>query len=196
MPITARQAAGIRTRQELLDAAIGQMATSKRAGNFDEIAASVGLTKGAIYHHFGSVDQLVQEVFKESIRLHADRVVAASETGTGRERLQALIDISALLYGSDTAFYRLLLRLHVEAGSTRPALATIARRVQQSQRTYMAGLIRAGQEDGSIRADIDAAAAGEMVNAALQGMLVQQLEAPEDQRRAAERFGDLLEVLL
>lgn len=196
MPLTSRQAAGIKTRELLLEAAIEQLAQGKRAVNFEEIAAAVGLTKGALYHHFGSVDGLVEAVFKESVRLHSERVVAASENGTGRQRLQGLIDASAMLYGSDTPFYRLLLRLHVEAGTTRPFLAPIARRVQRRQREYMADLVRDGQEDGSIRADVDPTAVGETVNAVMQGLLVQQIEDPAGQRRAAERFGDLLEVLL
>jgi hypothetical protein len=100
------------------------------------------------------------------------------------------------LYSSQTPVYRLLLRLHVEAGSSRIHLAPIARRVQRRQRAYMTELVEAGQADGSIRADVDARAVGDTVNAALQGLLVQQLEPVAGQRRAALAFADLLETLL
>jgi hypothetical protein len=130
------------------------------------------------------------------VRRHAERVTAASTQGTGRERLHGLISATARLYGSGTPFYRLLLRLHVEAGTSRPHLAPIARRVQRRQREYMTALVAAGQADGSIRGDIDAAALGQTVNAALQGLLVQQLEPVAAQRRATESFADLLEALL
>jgi hypothetical protein len=60
----------------------------------------------------------------------------------------------------------------------------------------MTGLVAAGQADGSIRADIDPVAVGAMVNATLQGLLVQQLEPRGAQRRAALDFADLLEELL
>jgi hypothetical protein len=60
----------------------------------------------------------------------------------------------------------------------------------------MTALVAAGQADGSIRADVDPAALGDTVNAALQGLLVQQLEPVATQRRATESFADLLEVLL
>ena len=154
------------------------------------------MTKGALYHHFGSKEGLVSEVYKEPIRRHAERVVDASGSGPGRERLQDLIRASARLYGSGTPFYRLLLRLHVEAGTSRPHLAPIARAVQRRQREYMIDLVRMGQRDGSIRGDISPEALGQTVNAALQGFLVQQLEPVAAQRRATEAFAELLEVLL
>jgi AcrR family transcriptional regulator len=191
-----RTAAKEQTRKRLLDAAIERMADGDRAVNFDAIAADVGLTKGALYHHFGSVDGLVEEVYKEAIKRHAERVIDASLEGTGRERLHHIIDASATLLGSDTPFYRLLLRLHVEAGSSRTQLAPITREVQKRQRAYFTSLIAAGQADGSIRADVDAETVGMMINATLQGLLVQQLEPAKDQRHAAERFDDLLDVLL
>jgi AcrR family transcriptional regulator len=193
---TSRVMAGRLTRERLIDAAITRLTESGPDATFDTIAADVGVTKGALYHHFSSKDGLVEEVYKEAVRRHAEQVVADSSEGTGRQRLQGLIGSSARLYGSGTPFYRLLLRLHVEAGTGRPHLAPIARQVQRRQREHMTSLVIAGQADGSIRDDIDPAALGDAVNAAMQGMLVQQLEPPRDQRRAAESFGALLEVLL
>jgi hypothetical protein len=178
---TTRVQAGRATRARLLEAAITRLAETGPDASFDAIAADVGLT---------------EEVYKEAVRRHAERVVAASAEGDGRHRLHGLIAETARLYGSGTPFYRLLLRLHVEAGTSRPYLARTGRRVQLRQRAYMIELVAAGQADGSIRADVDAEALGQTVNAALQGFLVQQLEPPAHQRRAAEAFADLLETLL
>jgi hypothetical protein len=123
-------------------------------------------------------------------------VIDASQSGTGHQRLQGLIAATARLYGSGTPFYGLLLRLHVEAGTSRPYLAPIARTVQRRQREYMTELVSIGQQDGSIRQDVDPEALGQTVNAALQGFLVQQLEPVATQRRATEAFAELLEVIL
>lgn len=191
-----RVQAGRATRARLLEAAITRLAETGPDASFDAIAADVGLTKGALYHHFASKEALVEEVYKEAVRRHAERVIAASADGDGRRRLHGLIAETARLYGSGTPFYRLLLRLHVEAGTSRPYLAQTGRLVQSRQRAYMTELVAAGQADGSIRADVDAEALGETVNAALQGFLVQQLEPAAHQRRAAEAFADLLETLL
>jgi len=183
-------------REELLDTAIERFAEHGPGTSFDSIAADVGVTKGALYHHFGSKDGLVEEVYKEAIRRHASRVVEASSTGTGRARLLALVDASARLYGSRTPFYRLLTTLHLEAGTSRRHLEDIARRVQRRQRRHMIELVRIGQHDGSIRSDLDAEAVGLTVNAALEGFLVQQLEPQAAQRRWIAKFRHLLEDLL
>ena len=196
MTTTSRVAAGRVTREKLVDAAIARLADGGPDTSFDVIARDAGVTKGALYHHFASKEALVEEVYKEAVRRHAERVISASESGTGRERLHGLIMATARLYGSQTPFYRLLLRLHVEAGSSRPYLADVARRVQRRQRDYMTELVATGQADGSIRTDVDAAVVGDTVNAALQGLLVQQLEAVAAQRRATEDFAELIEVLL
>lgn len=193
---TTRVASGQETRARLIDAAITRLAETGPDASFDAIAADVGVTKGALYHHFRSKEGLVEETYKEAVRRHADRVISESSEGTGRERLRGLVAVSAKLYGSGTPFYRLLLRLHVEAGTSRPYLAPIARRVQARQREYMTELVAAGQRDGSIRPDVDPGALGQTVNAALQGFLVQQIEPAASQRRAAEAFAKLLEVLL
>ena len=191
-----RAASAQRTHERIIDAAIARFAADGVGASFDAIAADCGVTKGALYHHFGSKDELVEAVYREAIRRHADRVVAASAEGTGRERLHALIDSSMQLYGSGTPFYRLLIRLHLEAGAGRGHLTGIARRVQAHQREYMLALVRQGQEDGSIRPDLDAEAVGLTVNAALQGFLVQQLEPPATLRRWTRSFQRLMEDLL
>jgi AcrR family transcriptional regulator len=191
-----RAAAGQETRSRLLDAAITRLSETGPDASFDAIAADVGVTKGALYHHFGSKEGLVEEIYKEAVRRHAEQVMAASSEGTGRERLQGLVAASAKLYGSGTPFYRLLLRLHVEAGTSRPYLGPTARLVQARQREYMTDLVCLGQRDGSLRDDLNASALGQMVNAALQGFLVQQVEPASAQRQAAEEFGKLLEVML
>src|SRR4051812_28014749 len=194
--MSSRAAAGDDTRPRLIDAAIERFAADGLGASFDAVAAEVGVTKGALYHHFGSKEGLVEAVYKEAIRRHAERVVAASATGDGRTRLLALVDASARLYASRTSFYTVLGSLHVAAAAERPALTAIARRMQRSQREFMIGLVEQGQADGSIRPDIDAEALGLTVNAALAGFLTQQLEPPAQQRRWVAKFRSLLEDLL
>ena len=62
-------AKGVARRQEILDVAIGVFAqrgadrTSLRA-----IAQEVGVTHAALIHHFGSLEQLLVDVYRESAR--------------------------------------------------------------------------------------------------------------------------------
>lgn len=193
---TSRAATAAATRGRLIDAAIERFATDGPEASFDQVAADAGVTKGALYHHFSSKDGLVEAVYRETIRRHSEQVITRSSDGDGRTRLLALIDESARLYGSRTPFYGLLVRLHLEAGTTRPHLAVIAQRVQQRQREYMIDCVRSGQEDGSIDPELDADAVGLTVNAALQGFLVQQLEPKDTQLGWVAKFRSLMEGLL
>jgi AcrR family transcriptional regulator len=194
---TSRAVSAEATRRRLLDAAIRRFAADGLQASFDAIAADAGATKGALYHHFGSKDGLVQAVYREAVNRHARRVLDDSAQGTGRERLLGLIDASTRLYTSRTPFYRLLVALHIEAAGTRPQLLGIAERVHRGQRDHMTALVRAGQADGSIRADVDPEAVGLTVNAALEGfVLVHQLETAASQRRLVAKFRRLMEDLL
>jgi AcrR family transcriptional regulator len=194
--MSVRAAAAEVTRARLIDAAIERFAADGLGASFAAVAADVGVTKGALYHHFGSKEGLVVAVYKEAIRRHADRVVQASAQGPGHARLLALVDASTRLYTSRTPFYRLLVTLHLAAAMERPALADIARRMQRTQRDFMIDLVRQGQRDGSIRPELDAEGVGVTVNAALEGFLTQQLEPPAAQRRSVAKFRSLLEDLL
>ncbi len=193
---TTRAATAAATRDRLIDAAIDRFAADGLAVSFDQVAADAGATKGALYHHFASKDGLIEAVYRETVRRHSAQVIAASSAGDGRTRLFALIDESTRLYGSGTPFYALLMRLHLEAGTSRPNLAGIAQRVQRRQRTYMTECVLAGQSDGSISRAVDAEAVGLTVNAALQGFLVQHLESPEIQLAWITKFRSLMEGLL
>jgi AcrR family transcriptional regulator len=196
MSTSARVLQGEVTRERIIEAATRRFSESGPDASFSVIAADVGMTKGALYHHFESKERLVEESYKAAIKRHAERIVEVSAAGTGRDRLLALILETASLYGSGTPFYRLLLRLHSEAHGLRPYLAPIARRVQRRQLAYVAELVGAGQQDGSIRADVDPAAVAQMVNATVQGLLVQQLEPQERQQHVTEEFAALLARLL
>lgn len=194
---TTRAASAQATRRRLLDAAIERFAADGLQVSFDAVAADAGATKGALYHHFGSKDGLVQAVYREAVNRHAQRVLHDSAQGTGRQRLLGLIDASTRLYTSRTPFYRLLVALHLDAAGARPQLLDIAERVHRQQRDHMIALVRAGQADGSIRADVDPEAVGVTVNAALEGfVLVHQLESADSQRRLVAKFRQLMEDLL
>ena len=193
-----RQQSPASTRRALIEVA-ERLFTSHgyAATSLDVIVAGAQVTKGALYHHFGSKDGLVQAVYREAVNRHAQQVLADSAQGSGRERLLGLIDASARLYTSREPFYRLLIALHIDAAGARPQLLGIAERVHRQQREHMTSLVRAGQADGSVRADVDPEAVGVMVNAALEGfVLVHQLEPAERQGHLVAQFRRLLEDLL
>src|ERR1700729_1302641 len=86
-----RVAAGVQTRARLLDAAISRLAETGPDATFDLIASDVGVTKGALYHHFGSKEGLVIEVYKEAIRRHAEQIIDAPAAPRTNHRLGTTI---------------------------------------------------------------------------------------------------------
>lgn len=72
-------AQGEATRKALLDAARDLFGARGYAEtSLDQIVAAAGVTKGALYHHFGGKEQLFREVFR-SVKQELSRVVAAAQ---------------------------------------------------------------------------------------------------------------------
>ena len=67
------------TRRALLDAARDLFGARGYAEtSLDQIVAAAGVTKGALYHHFGGKEQLFRAVFR-SVKQELSRVVAAAQ---------------------------------------------------------------------------------------------------------------------
>lgn len=72
-----REAQGDATRLALLSAARDLFgANGYAATSIEDVAARAGVTKGALYHHFGGKANLFQEVYEQVMREVSDRVVS------------------------------------------------------------------------------------------------------------------------
>jgi AcrR family transcriptional regulator len=72
-----REAQGEATRLALVSAArelFGERGYA--ATSLDDVAAQAGVTKGALYHHFGGKADLFQEVYEQVMREVSDKVVS------------------------------------------------------------------------------------------------------------------------
>ena len=81
------------TRDRILDAALASFGTrGYEATSLDQLAASLGVTKQTILHHFGSKERLLDAVLDMSARELADTLEAAlAKAGPGFERVDALV---------------------------------------------------------------------------------------------------------
>ena len=71
------------TRRALLDAARDQFAERGFSGTGrEQVAAAAGVTRGALYHHFGTKEGLFRAVVEELEAGLAERVAAAALAGT------------------------------------------------------------------------------------------------------------------
>ena len=72
-----REAQGDATRLSLLVAARQLFGdTGYAATSIDDVAVRAGVTKGAVYHHFGGKANLFQEVYEQVMREISDQVVS------------------------------------------------------------------------------------------------------------------------
>lgn len=163
---------GVARRQEILDKAIevfarrGSRSTSLRA-----IAQEVGVTHAAITHYFGSLEELLVEVYRES----QERTSAGGPV---------LSDASPALRMSLSAEANREIPGLVQLYSTLVAMALednhpIAHRFVTERfailRAEMADQVRCLQESGRVRADLDPAQVAALIIAASDGLQIQWL---------------------
>lgn len=158
-----------RTRQRILDAAAGALATrGYGATSLKVIADSIGMQDASLYYHFASKDDLVLEVLRLGTLLAEDAVgVAVEALGPDPDPLDALraameAHASAVLEGGD--YPRANVRSY---GQLPPHLAE--EHVAQHRRygDVWRGLLQAAVDDGRLRDDLDPGAVRLLVLGAL-----------------------------
>ncbi len=185
-----RYAKGIARRQEILDRAIevfaarGSKKTSLRA-----IAQEVGVTHAALTHYFGSLEELLVAVYRESERRSngdeptPDDVSPALMMRVSAEenrRIPGLVQLYSTLVASALE-------------DDHPAANAFATERFERLRIEMAERVRRQQSTGRIRADIDPALVAALVIAASDGLQTQWLlDSSVDHEAALTMLDDLL----
>jgi AcrR family transcriptional regulator len=173
-------AKGVARRQEILDRAIevfarrGSDRTSLRA-----IAEEVGVTHAALKHYFGSLEELLVEVYRESERRDDDGEPVPLDV-TPTELLRRWSDANREVQGL-VQLYSTLVAAALEDGH--PAAREFATRRFARVRAEITERVRFNQDAGRIRADVDPEAVAALVIAASDGLQTQWLldaDAPQD----------------
>jgi AcrR family transcriptional regulator len=162
------------TREALLEAAFDEMyLTGFRAARLDEILRSSGVTKGALYYHFGSKQGLGYAVVEERVKplvreRYLDPFESVSDPIEGLKRMglrmqEELEKTGILLRGCPVN--NLVTEMSGVDEGFRSRLEEI---LDEWKHTISEGL-RRGQLDGVVREDIDAAAVATFYVASYQG---------------------------
>ncbi len=175
-------AKGVARRQEILDRAIevfarrGSDRTSLRA-----IAQEVGVTHAALTHYFGSLEELLVEVYREAGRqLDADNPIGPDMTPVEIMTKSARVnrEVAGLVQ-----LYSTLVAAALEEGH--PAAREFASTRFADLRRDLAVRVRHNQSTGRIRADVDPDVVAALVIAASDGLQTQWLLDPLVEQDAA-----------
>jgi AcrR family transcriptional regulator len=123
------------------------------ATSMDEIAARLGITKSGIYHHVSSKVELLGHAVNRALdALFAVTGEPGATTGPAIVRLEHVVRGSVRVLTEELPFVTLLLRLR---GNTPVEQAALQRRRDFDR--IVTGLVRAAEEEGDVRPDVDPA---------------------------------------
>lgn len=156
------------TERRVIDAAIDLIAsTGSRRLTLARVGEVAGYSRGIVYHHFGGREQLITAVL-DRVR----KMDLPPYDGDGRAQITGIVRTYLTTAAGHSSSSRAFHQLWMEA------LAGIRRcsRCSSTTTTASGGSCRtpsSGVADGSVRPDVDIAAAGAVVMALLRGTSVQ-----------------------
>ena len=174
---------------QVLDVAVQEfIAHGYDATSVAALADRLGLSKSALYHHYASKQQLLEVALEEALG-GLEGVLASAQGATARAKLEYVLRGAVGVLVEKLPYVTLLLRVRGNSDVERRALER--RRVFDREVT---ALVRAAQEEGSVRADVDASLATRL----LFGMVNSIVEwyRPTGPEGAAELADDVLRVAL
>ncbi len=152
--IPARRGRPGHSLDTLLDVAVAVFdERGYEAASMDEVAARLGVTKSAIYHHVSSKVELLRLALDRALdALFAVTGETGATTGPAIDRLQHVVRGSVRVLAAELPFVTLLLRLR---GNTEVERTALQRRREFDR--VVTGLVRAAGHEGDVRADVDPA---------------------------------------
>jgi AcrR family transcriptional regulator len=123
------------------------------ATSMDELAARLGITKSAIYHHVPSKVQLLRLALDRALdALFAVTEEPGATTGPAIDRLEHVVRGSVRVLVEELPFVTLLLRVRGNSDVEQDAL-----RRRRAFDGVVTELVRAAEEEGDVRPDVDPA---------------------------------------
>ncbi|MEZ4391680.1 MAG: TetR/AcrR family transcriptional regulator [Polyangiales bacterium] len=151
---------------ELIDAALHILATRGIAAlSTRSLAAQVGLSSGAIFRHFASIDALF-----EAVVARVESVLEATypdEALSPRERLGLFVEARSAAVGSQRGIMQLVLSEQFLLALPKGAAARLGACVLKT-REFVSRCLREGQAAGEFRDDLDASALAVLVLGTIQ----------------------------
>lgn len=148
------------SREDVIRAAVRVFtARGYDATSMDNVASELGISKSALYHHISSKEEILELTVVQALsRLEAVAEEMAEADVSAGEKVRGLLRGSIEVLCSDPKSVALLLRLRGNSEVERSALER--RRILTRS---VIPLVAAAQEEGAIRADVDASLLTRMI---------------------------------
>jgi TetR/AcrR family transcriptional regulator, transcriptional repressor of aconitase len=168
-------------RRQIMDAAVACFARQGfHRTTMQDIVAETGLSAGAIYRYFPAKEDIVAAIAAEH---HTREAAVLSTAETARDAGDVLRDLAHASLGrladpAEQQWRRVTVQLWGEALRDERVMR-IVRGGLDEPIEIIAGLLRRGQQDGSVPAGIDPVSAARVCAAIFQGLVLQQAWDPE-----------------
>ena len=156
-------------RSQILDAAVRAFARKGyHACRVGEIAEEAGVAYGLVYHYFGSKEELLETIFRETWTQMLSRVQEVREEGgPASEQVRKVTALLLRTWRRNPDLVRVLVHEVTRSPEQLP------RQIDEISHAYEAleGIIAHGQETGEFRNDFDAQLAATIFYGALEEVL-------------------------
>jgi TetR/AcrR family transcriptional regulator, fatty acid metabolism regulator protein len=175
-------------RRQILDAAVRAFARKGyHACRVGEIAEEAGVAYGLVYHYFGSKEEVLQTIFRETWTLMLARIEEMEEEGDpASEQVRKVTALLLRTWKRDPDLVRVLVREVTRSPEQ------LQQQIEEIGHAYEAleRIIRRGQESGEFRSELDPQLAATVFYGALEevltGWVMGQLPDGEDAVAKAE----------
>jgi AcrR family transcriptional regulator len=148
--------------------------------SIDRIARAAGVTKGAVYYHFRDKEELLFEAVKDRIDGFEKQVLEeVTPAGDALENLRHVVD-ACFFHATVSNHRRFIITLMIEALDTNPRLSAEFRNILRRMRSFLARVVRRGQQRGTLRPDVAPEAVAAVIAGGIIGAEVQHYQDPEE----------------
>jgi TetR/AcrR family transcriptional regulator, fatty acid metabolism regulator protein len=181
-------------RRLLLDAAVRVFARKGyHACRVGDIAKEAGVSHGLLYHYFSSKEEVLETVFRETWASMLETTRSIEATGEpARDQLRKVAEVILRTWRRDPDLVRVLVREVTRSPKLQREVDEVGHAVDALER-----IIRRGQEEGELRAELDPRLASLVVYGAIEQLLTSWVlgpppESDEEIARAEETVVELL----
>jgi TetR/AcrR family fatty acid metabolism transcriptional regulator len=186
--LTDRSIVQLEKRRLILDAAVRVFARKGfHTCRVGDIAEEAGVSHGLLYHYFGSKDELLETVFRETWKEVLDAIAVVEGSGEpAREQLRQVAKILLRGWQNQPERTTVIMREIARTPELQRLIADLTKPREAVER-----IIRDGQERGEFRRDVDARLASTVfyggIDEILTGWVLGQLPDGDDDVARAER---------